>query len=659
MRISRLFICFAVLLAISAGVANARPWTLRDATATGFIDEVQLSPDGTQAVIGVGHPNFKDDSFDTGYELVDIANGAMRQLSSVLTHPRWSPDSKRIAWMAPDAKGNASIVVTDTRGVTLRKYPQATRNVIGFAWAPNGSSIAAVETSGKTMSVPRFHWMNLENDYRDTRPAQRDVWIVDVGSGATRRLTGDGWSYGGPETDHDPSWSADSKQLVVVRQPTPVYGDFEHAQYVALETASADPKQVVDHPFFAYPHSAAPAFAPAGSQIAYAHSWDGKLPSREDVFVNGHDVSASLDRDLWSCANGSMMWSKGGLIVDLLDGVSMRLYQLDPSGAAEPKALTSDAGSAETFSVSNTGRIAYIWSTPTQPNELYVRDPDGATRQVTHLITLPRDLPIAQTRLFTWSDGSGHTLHGQLTLPSNGASLRTAPVVVEPHGGPQCADDAAFDGFAQYLASYGYVYFRPDPPGSDGYGDWSYKAIVENWGAVPMAADFAGLDALDASGIGDPARTFIEGGSYGGYLTSWIVTHSTRFRAAVAQVPVTDLLQEYALSESPNITRRFFGDKPASNQALLTSESPLTFASQEKTPLLIIAGLADTRAPYMQAIEFYKTLAENGAPVRMIADSKAGHGPNDPQGLMEWLGATMAWIAQNGGIVIPDASLPK
>ncbi len=659
MRITRLFVCSAALVAICAGAASARPWTMRDALAPAFIQEVQLSPDGTQAIIGVGHANFKDNSFDTGYEVVDVATGTTHELSSLFSHPRWSPDSKQVAWTAQDPKGNAAILVTDARGRTLRKYPQGTRNVIGFTWAPNGASIAAVETTGKTMTVPRFHWLDLENDYRDTRPAQRDVWIVDIANGTTRRLTGDGWSYGGPETDHDPSWSADSKQLVVVRQPTPVYGDFEHAQYVALDTASADPKQVVDHAFFAYPASAPPAFAPSGNEIAYTHSWDGKLASREDVFVNGHDVSATLDRDLWSCSNGEMTWSKGGLIVDLLDGVSMRLYQLDPSGVTEPKPLTSDSGSAEGFSIANTGRIAYIWSTPTQPNELYVRDPDGTTRQVTHVAALPHDLPLAQTRFFTWSDGSGHTLHGQLTLPSNGASLRTAPLVVEPHGGPQCADDFSFDGFAQYLASYGYVYFRPDPPGSDGYGDWSYKAIVGNWGEVPTAADFAGLDALNAAGIGDPARTFIEGGSYGGYLTSWMVTHSTRFRAAVAQVPVTDLLQDYTLSESPNITRRFFGDKPASNQTLLTAQSPLTFALQEKTPLLIIAGLADTRAPYMQAIEFYKTLAENGAPVRMIADTKAGHGPNDPQGVINWFGATMAWIAQHGGIAIPDASLPK
>jgi dipeptidyl aminopeptidase/acylaminoacyl peptidase len=353
-----------------------------------------------------------------------------------------------------------------------------------------------------------------------------------------------------------------------------------------------------------------------------------------------------------------MSWTNAGLIADLLDGVSMRLYRLDPSGVRPPLALTNGNGSAEAYSVASTGRIAYIWTTPESPTELYVRDPNGTTRQVTHIVALPRGASVVRTRLFTWRYGN-HVLHGQLTLPSNAASLRSAPLVLEPHGGPQCADDFAFYPEAQYIASNGYAFFRPDPPGSDGYGDWSYKAIVGNWGPEPMAADIAGLDAVEASGVGDPARTFIEGGSYGGYLTSWIVTHTKRFRAAVAQIPPTDLLEEYTLSQSPNITRRFFGSKPAANQVLLASQSPITFASAEHTPLLIIVGLLDTQAPYMQGIEFYKTLAELGAPVRMLADSAAAHGPSDPEGTVEWLSATMAWIARHGGIAISDARLPR
>jgi dipeptidyl aminopeptidase/acylaminoacyl peptidase len=173
-----------------------------------------------------------------------------------------------------------------------------------------------------------------------------------------------------------------------------------------------------------------------------------------------------------------------------------------------------------------------------------------------------------------------------------------------------------------------------------------------------MSADFSGVDAVLSAGLADPKRTFIEGASYGGYLTSWIVTHSERFRAAVAQVPVTNLELEYTLSESPNILRRFFGERPTMDPALLAQESPLSYVSQERTPLLLVIGLRDTRAPYVQAIEFYKALAERGAPVRLLADPLAGHGPDDPRGFMDWWSATAAWFARYGGLPIPDAKLP-
>jgi dipeptidyl aminopeptidase/acylaminoacyl peptidase len=248
-------------------------------------------------------------------------------------------------------------------------------------------------------------------------------------------------------------------------------------------------------------------------------------------------------------------------------------------------------------------------------------------------------------------------MHGQLAVPTGDA--RTAALIVEPHGGPQCADDSSFSGFGQFLASHGVAYFRPDPRGSDGYGDWSYKAIVGNNGDGPMADDLAGVTAVLASGVGDQDRLFLEGASYGGYLTSWIVTHDHRFKAAVAAIPLTDMLLDYTLSESPNITRRFYGDAPTRNPALLAHDSPLTYASANKTPLLLEIGLRDTRVPYVQAIEFYKTLLEAGSEVRLFADAEAGHGPDDPKGVIAWQAATLGWIAAHGGPQLPGAALPK
>jgi dipeptidyl aminopeptidase/acylaminoacyl peptidase len=649
----------AALAAAPAPQSSPRPWKGSDAGAFSFIDDVQIAPSGDAALIDAGRPDLSTDEFASSYLAVDLASGASRAMPRDLSGPRWSPDGKTIAWARADDKtGSVAIVLTKPDGSGARTLTHAARSVVKFAWSHDGKTIAAIETPPHAAKAegPRIHWMSAESDYRDTRPPKRDVYAIDVVTGTERALTHDTWSYGGPETDHDPSWSADDTRLAVVRQPSPLYGDFEHAQYVTIEIGKGTVTDAVGHPFFAYPATTAPAFAPSGNSLLYAHTWDGQLPSREDLYVDGRDVSASLDRDLWSCGAGTAQWQRDDVLFMLMDGVDIRLYRANPSNG-RPQALTPPGGSVEAFSAAPTGRIAYVWATPTQNPELYVLDPTGAPRRITHLGNVA-GLAIAPTHTIEWQAPDGRTIHGQLTTPL-GAAAAQAPLVVEPHGGPQCADDSSLSIVAQYFATNGYAYFRPDPRGSDGYGDWSYKAVVGDWGDGPMKDDLAGIDAVLRGGVGNADRLYIEGGSYGGYLTSWSVTHDHRFKAAVAAVPVTNLGLEYALSESPNIVRRFFGAKPLTDPALLAKESPITFASNDTTPTLVQIGLLDTRAPYAQAIEFYKAVAENGTETRLMADSKAGHGPNDPRGLVLWLQATAAWFVQHGAPAISDAVMPK
>ncbi len=658
--------CLAAGLGLAAALvtpartaaAQGRPWTLTDAVQVEAIDDVQIAPDGSVALIAVTRADVARNAFARAYQLVDLASGKATALPERLQNPRWAPGGTAIAWLLRARTGAAAIVLTSARGGAERTLTASPRSVVAFRWSPDGKRIAAIEMASAPAAADqaRFRWMTPESDYRDSRPGRRDVYVIDVERRTEALLTHDSWSYGGPATDRDPSWSADGSRIAVIRQPSPLYGDFEHAQYVAIRPGGGEIEDLVGHPFFAYPHSVAPMFAPAGDAIAYTHTWDGGLPSREDLYVGGRDVTAALDRDLWSCGTGGAAWQDDSLLVSLLDGVALRLYRVDPGGGA-PRALTSQDGSVAAFSAAPGGRVAYAWSTPTAPSELYVLDPGQPPRQVTHLGALP-GLAIAPTRYLEWRAPDGRMIHGQLTVPTTG-DPRSAALVVEPHGGPQCADDASFQGLGQYLATNGVAYFRPDPRGSDGYGDWSYKAIVGNTGDGPMADDLAGVDAVLASGVGDKERLFIEGGSYGGYLTSWIVTHDHRFKAAVAAVPVTNLLLDYTLSESPNITRRFYGARPAREAALLARESPITYAGAAHTPLLVEIGLLDTRAPYVQAIEFYKAVAETGTEARLLVDAQSGHGPDDPRGVLQWQQAMFGWFAAHGGPAIPGAVLPK
>ena len=362
----------------ASGVA-ARPWRLADIVSPSFpwISDVRISPDGTRVLARISFADIQANTFTTSYRLVDIASGVWLPMPAHALHPRWSPDGSAIGWIVQG--GSSRIMLTDAEGKHVRMLTTGARSILAFSWSPNGSTIAAIEVAPPATTVrARLHWFGASNDFLGRTPPRRELWKIDVATWQETELTRDGWSYGGVGNDNDPSFSADGASVAVVRQPSAVFEDFDHEQYVTVAIAGGATHPIVGHPFFAYPHSAPPVLSPVGSDIAYVATWDGKLASREDLFVGASDVTAQLDRDLWSCAAGGFEWQPGMLVVDLLDGVSERLYRVDLSSAV-PRALTPLNGSVEAFSVACTGRIAYVWTTPEQPPDIYVLDP-GARR---------------------------------------------------------------------------------------------------------------------------------------------------------------------------------------------------------------------------------------------------------------------------------------
>ena len=256
--------------------APARPWTLSDGATTKFIDDVRISPDGTRALIDVATADAQSNTFAETASLVSLSDGTLAAMPAGLHSPRWSPSGSTIAWLRTTKSGADAIVITNARGGSLHALTAGARSVLNFTWSPDGRRIAAVETTLATASsASRVHWMTPESDYRNTAPPQRNLYVIEVATKSERVLTRDSWSYGGPETDHDPSWSADGSRIASVRQPSPLYGDFEHVQYVTIDVRSGAIRDIVGHAFFAYPGSVPPLFAPAGDAVAFAHTWDG------------------------------------------------------------------------------------------------------------------------------------------------------------------------------------------------------------------------------------------------------------------------------------------------------------------------------------------------------------------------------------------------
>ncbi|MBV9646002.1 MAG: S9 family peptidase [Candidatus Eremiobacteraeota bacterium] len=646
MTLRSLPILIALLVACVCA-SNARPYSFADAVGIHWIASLELAPNGA-LLYSVGGANVQKNAFETAYVLQD-ASGAVRK-PTVLANAsvaHWSPDGRQIAVVMPQDAGSV-LTVLDARTLAVRRKLRTPSTIPNFSWSPDGRTIASVEyvdarDSHSAVSV----WLRPDTDVLGDIPSSRQLWLTDVRTGRRRQLTRDRFSYGGPVTDHDPSWSADGTSLLAVRQPSALYGDFEKAEAVRVDVQSGRVQPALHTHSFSLPNSIPPQFGP-DERILNVHTWDGTFAAREDLFIGDRDLSASFDHDFWTCAASQAAWDGRSVLATTMDGVDTRLYRFSEDGAVH--ALTPAGGSVQGFSVSKAG-IAIAYSTPARPLEIYMLVPSGAMHQVTHINHLPSGTNVAPTKIIRWTGPDGHRLVGQLTATTDERALLT-----EPHGGPQCADDSSFAPYAQVFAQNGYGYFRPSVRGSDGYGDWSYKAIVNDFGPGPLTDLLSGVDAALAATRVNPEASFLYGASYGGYLTAFAVTHDRRFRAAVAGIPVTDLALDYALSESPNITRRFFGKTPLrDNEARMDAQSPVTAARDLQTPLLLMAGLRDTRAPYPQTIAFYRRLVEYGKTVSLLAYPSDGHGPSTPRSQSDWFKHIAGWFEAHGGPAVPGA----
>jgi dipeptidyl aminopeptidase/acylaminoacyl peptidase len=249
---------------------------------------------------------------------------------------------------------------------------------------------------------------------------------------------------------------------------------------------------------------------------------------------------------------------------------------------------------------------------------------------------------LGEVRVVNWTAKDGTKLEGILTLPANYENGKKYPFLVLPHGGPEANDTLRFDLFARTVAGFGYVVLQPEYRGSTGYGTDFLQAIYQHFGDrayqdVDSATDFA-----IAQGWADPNRLAIFGWSAGGFMTSWTVTQTHRYKAAIEGAGITDWLSFIPTSDIGQVD---YDMRLQEKDAVpFLAFSAVMFADKVTTPLLILHGEADQRVPMLQGREFFVLLAERGKTVRMVTYPGSPHFPrlaeqrrNVFQELSDWL----------------------
>ncbi len=650
-------VCAAACVALLAAMPlQARTLTADDLPKIVRIGDPQISPGGRTIAIVVSRANLKEDRYDTELDLVDVATHQLRIVTRErlgVASPHWSPDGARIAFLAQDAEKKAQVFVLDLGGGDARQLTHGKTAVSLLAWRPDGQALAyaAADEEVEKKDEARFDdaFEVGDNNYTErARLKPTHLWTVSTADGAVKRLTQGAWSLPSHMAPAGPpsqiAWTPDGRTLVFVKADSPITGDSDTSRVALLDVATGAVRALTPSDV----EQAEPRLSPDGGRIAYAFARDGKRGNESAVYVApvaggaGQDAAYALDRGV-----SLVGWGSDGrsLLLAGNDGAHAALWTQTLGGGATRLELGALNPSAA--AVGPGGVIAFTATDPAHPTELYyLPQGGGAPVQLTHLQTVTDGVTLGRQETVSWTS-DGLQVDGVLTYPPNYTPGKKLPLVLYIHGGPTATSVESFSPAPHIFAAHGWLVLEPNYRGSNNAGNAFETAIIKDAGAGPGRDVMAGVALLEQKGLVDERRIAVSGWSYGGYMTSWLLGNYPQvWRTAVAGAPVTDLVDQYTLSDN-NIQRAAgYGPSPfvGDNLKAYAAMSPITYAWRIKAPTLIMSDVGDWRVTTTQAYKLYHALKDNGVPVTFIAYPVPGHSPADPIRARDVYRRWTAWL---------------
>jgi len=534
----------------------------------------------------------------------------------------------------------------DSRGGEARELLVHETAVSSFQWSPDGAFIAFraadAESDGDKARKKNGRDVNVEDELG--RPSH--LWVLDVESGESHRVTeGDGFTVGPFD------WNPDGSRLTFSATPSgrPMDSWKSDVYVVSAHDAEATPTKLTDNPG----PDANPQWSPDGRYLYYS----GQLTDRYQVAMNRlfrmsvdggdiEDVSPHADIQ----ASAFTLSSDGhGAFFSATTGTTRGLFYMSLEDR-RPVRLTPDHGVYGSADLSDDGSlVVYTYEDPNGPVELYAaplsRRPTAesvvAQRALTSHNTHTSDWTLGNTEVLRWKGVDGREVEGIVVYPHDwtpGAGPRAT--VVKIHGGPSGVYVENFQASsstsdAQRYAADGYVVLLPNPRGSSGYGESGLQAVVGDWGGLDFQDIMAGVDTLIARGVSHPDSLGVMGWSYGGFMTAWTVTQTSRFKAAVAGAAITENIAMWGTQDIQHVFEAYFGGGPyePGMWEVYQKSNPLAFIENATTPTLILHGRDDFLVPAWAAERSHELIEASRLE---IAD--AGHflPLAGPHGQLDW-----------------------
>jgi dipeptidyl aminopeptidase/acylaminoacyl peptidase len=623
-----------------------------------LISEPQFSPDGLRIAYVITTIEREKNDYRSSIYVSGADGSSERQLTRADakdSQPRWSPDGSYLAFVS-NRTGKAQVWLIRSDGGEAWQCSDLGEGVTGYAWSPDSQSLCVVskstaesesnkrpaqrENARDTVDAP-----NSESDvkhitkiryrfdgegYLDQQPA--NLWIIPATGDTPRQLT----SF--DANDGDPVWSPNGREIAFVSNRT-ADRDLEtiaSSEIWSVVAQSGEERRLLggdDASFFA------PAWSPDGSRLAALGNWHAKSlgAKHENLWLvpagggESSNLSDDFDRSITDATNSDMfagsttapVWSPDGRSLYFLvsDAGNVHVYRASVEEGEIARVVAGDRR-ISAVRVSPDGRsLAYVAATATNPGDLYVAGVDGRNeRRVTNVNRgFLGGIALAEPEELRLSAPDGTPIQGWVLKPADFTAARKYPMILQIHGGPHTMYGNAFMHEFQLMAARGYVVVYVNPRGSVGYGEEFTTTTRTRWGESDMPDLMAAVDWVIAQGYVDENRLGVTGGSYGGYMTLWVIGHTDRFRAAVAQRAVTNLHSFYGTSDIGFFFGEYqFGGNPWENRELLMKYSPISYVTEMKTPLLIVHSEEDYRCPIEQAEQLFISLKRLGREVELV-----------------------------------------
>lgn len=642
------------LLVIFAATATAQTWDPEMQLKVKALGTPRVSPDGKKMVYAVNEAVMTNDKseFVTQIWMANLVTKQNVQLTfgeKSSTNPRWSPDGNWIAFLSNRKDNRNNIYLLNVNGGEAEPLTDLKSAVTNFLWSPDGRSIAYTMTDAKTEDEEKndkgkndSRWIdeNLKYSRLYLLPIQKDA----NGKREPRKLTTANYHV------NDFDWSSDGSRIAFSHVKSSVVNDWPTADVSVVEVGSGNVTVLANTP--AAENS--PLYSPDGKSIAIIASdnpptWAGFNVIQIIPATGGQpkNLVSSFDAQ-----PGIAGWSADGKRIYFSEakGTGTQVYALDTAANRIDEIKTTPAVLTGIELNRSATTFGFVRQTSDTPAEVYVASSsDFAPVQITRLNADLKMPPVGRTEVVTWKSKDGKQIEGLLTYPIGYQTGQRVPLILNVHGGPAGVFQQAYiGGRGVYplatFSSRGFAILRPNPRGSSGYGKEFRHANMRDWGFGDYQDLMAGVDRVIEMGVADPERLGVMGWSYGGFMTSWIVTQTTRFKAASAGAPVTNLMSFNGTADIPAFVPDYFGGQFWEVADLYQKHSPMFNVKSVTTPTMIQHGEADIRVPISQGYEFYNALKVKGVPTRMLVLPRQPHGPTEPKMQLAAMKANLEWF---------------